>query len=93
MAAAVATRPGPIGQPDIDYAPSLAKYQARVQRRQQTEDFNRTLPAGFPSRLYSTLVWDGDSISKDQDWVYELTQDDLDEIEAALTHFKCALAS
>lgn len=93
MTAAVATRPGPIGQPDIDYAPSLAKYQARVKRRQQTEDLNRTLPPGFPSKLYSPLVWDGDSESRDQKWVYELTQDDLDEIEAALAHFKCSLAS
>lgn len=92
MAAAVQiTRPGPVGQPDIDYAPNLDKYLARVKRRTENEELNRSLPSGFPSRLNSPLVWDGADITSKYDWTYELGEDELEEIEAALKHFKCWL--
>ena len=90
MAAAVQVmRPGPVGQPDIDYAPNVEKYQARVKRRTEGERLNSSLPAGFPSRLDSPLVWDGADIATKYNWVYELNEDEVAEIEAALAHFKC----
>lgn len=90
MAVAVqAMRPGPIGQPDIDYAPNLEKYQARVKRRTESEQLATSLPQGFPSRLDSPLVWDGADITTKYNWVYELNEDEVAEIEAALRHFKC----
>lgn len=90
MAAAVQiTRPGPVGQPDIDYAPSLDKYLARVKRRTENENLNSSLPDGFPSRLNSPLVWDGADITSKYNWTYELGGEELEEIEAALKHFQC----
>ncbi|PIA98661.1 hypothetical protein CB0940_03715 [Cercospora beticola] len=88
MATAQVIRPGPIGQPDIDYAPNLDKYLARVARRKETEQLGNELPEGFPKELKSDLVWDGSTIAKEYNFVYELTAKDLDEIEAALVHFK-----
>lgn len=81
--------PGPVGQPDIGYAPDLDKYLARVQRRQKTEKLESSLPAGFPTKLESDLVWDGSTIGEKYNWTYELNETEVQEIEAALTHFKC----
>ncbi|CAK3972351.1 Taurine hydroxylase SAT17 [Lecanosticta acicola] len=88
MASAQVLRPGPVGQPDIDYAPNLDKYLARVQQRQQSEDLEKSLPDGFPSRLHSDLVWTGEDIAEKYDWTYVLNDAELQEIEAALKHFK-----
>lgn len=81
-------RPGPVGQPDIDYAPDLVKYKARVQRRRQNDKLEGTLPQGFPAELHSDLVWDGKDIARKYNWIYELGEDEIEEIEAALKHFK-----
>lgn len=92
MAAVVQTmRPGPIGQPDIDYAPNLDKYRARVKRRTENEALESTLPPDFPSQLDSPLVWDGATVGSTFNWVHELNDVETDEIERALEHFKCRL--
>ncbi|KAM5344758.1 hypothetical protein ACJ41O_010620 [Fusarium nematophilum] len=90
MAAAVQPPPltGPIGQPDITYAPQLDKYLARAKRRQETETLRTTLPAGFPQKLVSDLVWDGKDIAARHDWNYHLTDEDISEIDEALRGFK-----
>ena len=89
MATAQVLRSGPLGQPDIDYAPDLDKYLARVARRQQTEKLQNELPDGYPTELKSDLVWDGSTIAKEYNFVYELNTEELQEIEDALVHFKC----
>ncbi len=86
-------RPGPPGQPDIDYAPDHDKYLARIKRRVETETLDKTLPPGFPQQLDSNLVWDGNTLAEIYDWNYRLTEADLAEIEAALGHFKCKSSS
>jgi len=48
MATAQVLRTGPVGQPDIDYAPDLDMYLARVARRKATEELTSQLPEGFP---------------------------------------------
>ena len=89
MAAAAVLRPvAPPGQPDIDYAPDYDKYTARTKRR-TSEKLDQSLPEGFPSRLESDLVWDGSDIASRYDWVYELSEDEVEEIEEGLRHFKC----
>lgn len=80
---------GPPGQPDIGYTPDLDKYLARVKRRTATEDLSKSLPPGFPTRLESELVWDGQQIEKSYSWIYEVNAAELDDIENALKHFKC----
>lgn len=79
---------GPPGQPDITYQPNLDNYLARIKRRTETEDLPNTLPPGFPKQLNSKLVWDGRALAETWDWNYQLTEQDLAEIEAALQHFK-----
>lgn len=81
-------RAGPPGQPDIGYAPDYDNYLARIRRRQETEHLASTLPPGFPTRLRSELVWDGNNVTDSYEWNYRLTKEDLGEIDAALQHFK-----
>ncbi|PGG95070.1 hypothetical protein AJ80_10028 [Polytolypa hystricis UAMH7299] len=75
-------------QPDIAYAPNLETYQARTKRRLATESINKSLPAGFPAKLASDLVWEGQELKNSYPWVYELNQAQVQEIENALQHFK-----
>jgi hypothetical protein len=89
MAAAAVLRPGLPGQPDIDYTPNLDKYHARVKRRQETENLEKSLPDGFPRQLQSKLVWNGADIKSRYNWTYELNTQEIEEIEEALAHFKC----
>ncbi len=80
---------GPPGQPDIHYTPDLDNYKSRTKRRTTTEKLDPGLPEGFPSRLGSDLVWNGTDIADRYDWVYQLSADEVEEIETALKHFKC----
>lgn len=76
-------------QPDIQYHPEYEKYKARSIRRKETETLPTTLPDGFPQKLDSPLVWEGKDVEKRDDWLYHLSDAELDEIDAALQHFKC----
>lgn len=76
-------------QPDIGYMPDYDKYLARSKRRQETEKLDKHLPEGFPSSLSGDLVWDGNTLNNRYSWNYDLTAEDLDEINNALRHFKC----
>ncbi|KAL1861884.1 hypothetical protein Plec18170_000707 [Paecilomyces lecythidis] len=78
----------PLVQPDIGYMPDYDKYLARSKRRQETEKLDKHLPEGFPSSLSGDLVWDGNTLSSRYSWNYDLTAEDLDEINNALGHFK-----
>lgn len=80
---------GPPGQPDIGYTPNIDKYHARVLHRKQTEKLSKDLPSGFPKLLESDLVWDAAEVEANYNWVYELNSEDLQDIENALSHFKC----
>ncbi|EHL03125.1 hypothetical protein M7I_0817 [Glarea lozoyensis 74030] len=87
MAAVQTSRPA--GQPDIDYAPDLDKYLARTQRRLQKEPLHeQPLPEGFPKTLVSDFVWEDQDLEKTYQWVYELNDQEIAEIEEALGHFK-----
>lgn len=76
-------------QPDIQYHPEYEKYKSRTLHRKETEVLQTTLPHGFPQKLNSPLVWEGKYIEKRNDWIYHLSDDQLDEIDAALGNFKC----
>lgn len=75
-------------QPDIEYHPDFAKYQGRTQRRKETDTLQTTLPEGFPQKLDSPLVWDGKDVEQRDDWIYQLSDDQLNEIDSALKSFK-----
>ncbi|GKT66443.1 TfdA family taurine catabolism dioxygenase [Colletotrichum tofieldiae] len=80
--------PGPPGQPDIAYTPNHESYLARTTRRQEQERLEKTLPEGFPQKLESKLVWDGNTLAEHYDWNYVLTEADKKEIDEALNYFK-----
>ncbi|KAJ5883607.1 uncharacterized protein N7473_010493 [Penicillium subrubescens] len=75
-------------QPDIQYHPDYVKYQARSRQRKETESLQTSLPAGFPQKLTSPLVWEGKDIEQRSDWIYQLSDEQLDEIDAGLKSFK-----
>ncbi|GIC94644.1 TauD/TfdA family dioxygenase [Aspergillus udagawae] len=78
-------------QPDIDYAPNEEKWRARTERRLKTETLGTELPKGFPRKLSSPLVWDGQTLQEDSHkWTYKLSCGDLEEIDQALRHFQVA---
>lgn len=85
------TAKAPPGQPDIDYAPDFAKYQARAARRVETERLPTTVPEGFPDQLRGDMVWEGDTVAETYDWTYVLNEDELAEIDEAVRYFKCWL--
>jgi hypothetical protein len=76
-------------QPDIAYHPNFDRYQVRSQHRQKTEKLPTTLPSGFPQQLSSPLVWEGKEVENSNDWIVELTEAQLDEIDQALDRFRC----
>lgn len=78
----------PVGQPDITYAPDPEKFAARTRRRHETEQLEKVLPAGFPKQLVSDLVWEGRDLVGKYDWTYQLNDEEVGEIEAALQHFQ-----
>ncbi|KAJ6109402.1 hypothetical protein N7486_001637 [Penicillium sp. IBT 16267x] len=82
-----------LSQPDIQYHPDWVKYQARSRQRKETESLQTSLPEGFPQRLVSPLVWEGKDIEKRNDWIYQLSDVQLDEIDAALKSFKAVAIS
>ncbi|KAJ4153223.1 hypothetical protein LMH87_009720 [Akanthomyces muscarius] len=92
MAAAATLQPtfaaGPVGQPDIAYAPNWDTYQARAKRHVDDEKRAKSLPDGFPKKLESELVWHGATVSDKYQWWYRLTESDIAEIDSALNHFK-----
>ncbi|KAK1672743.1 TfdA family taurine catabolism dioxygenase TauD [Colletotrichum godetiae] len=90
MAAAAVQAPfhaGPPGQPDIGYAPNHDSFAARTKRRQELETLEKSLPVGFPQKLESKLVWDGNTLAEHYDWNYVLTDADKKEIDDALGYF------
>lgn len=80
-------------QPDIAYAPDFEKYQARTARRLQDAKLEKSLPPGFPKQLHSDLAWEGEGLAGRYQWTYELSGEQLSEIEDALKHFQCTCRS
>jgi hypothetical protein len=83
----------PTQQLDIEYVPNVEKWRARTQQRLKTEKLSRELPSGFPTKLISDLVWEGDQLKDVYDCTYELNDEELNEIEHALVHFQCKLVA
>ncbi|KAJ6782559.1 hypothetical protein PWT90_01387 [Aphanocladium album] len=92
MAAAATLKPtfaaGPVGQPDIAYAPNWETYQARAKRHVDGGKLTKSLPDGFPTELQSDLVWDGATVTDKYQWWYRLTESDVAEIDDALKYWK-----
>lgn len=46
------------------------------------------LPNGFPSSIGGQLAWVGTDFANCNDWIYHLTQHDVDEVRKAVALFK-----
>ena len=79
-------------QPDIEYQPDRTKWEARTARRLAADPSlpTKALPAGYPKKLESPLVWQGSDWTDEKKWIYPLTASDLSEIADALKHFRSA---
>ncbi|KAJ7460899.1 hypothetical protein B0H11DRAFT_1736327 [Mycena galericulata] len=77
-------------QPDISYHPDEAKFRARTARRLAEDPTlpQRPIPAGFPQRVDGPVVWEGKDWTDESQWVYNLTDSHLQEIDQALAHFE-----
>jgi hypothetical protein len=80
-------------QPDIEYQPNFEKYNARTNRRLETETLSKELPVGFPTKLISPLVWNGSEFQSEDEWTYVLSGEDIEELNQALAHFKSLTTS
>jgi hypothetical protein len=75
--------------PDIQWNPSFATYQQRVSALSKLRtDRPTSVPAGFPAKVDAPWMWDGSEFSDENEFVFHLGEEDIDEIEQALSSFK-----
>jgi hypothetical protein len=76
-------------QPDFTYLPSLKNYKNRTARRLAEEQLEKDLPEGFPEQLEGPKLWKGsDYEGKESEWVYQLTEQELKEIDDSVHNFE-----
>ena len=76
-------------QPDFTYLPDRVNYKNRVARRLAEEQLEKDLPEGFPAQLEGPKLWKGsDYEGKESEWVYELSEAELKEIDDAVHDFE-----
>jgi len=77
-------------QPDIAYHPDEAKWRARTARRLTENPTLPTqpLPEGFPQQVDGPIVWEGKDFIDEDQWIVNLTENQLHEIDGALRHFQ-----
>ncbi|KAF5379909.1 hypothetical protein D9757_007223 [Collybiopsis confluens] len=80
----------PAALPDISYHPDETKYKRRTARRlAENPDLpNTALPPGYPSKIEGPIVWEGKDWTSEDQWVFHLSSEQLQEIDGALAHFK-----
>lgn len=76
-------------QPDISYHPDLEKFNSRTERLVSRRSLPPTLPSGFPAKLSSPLVWEGKEYTNEGEWTFPLNEAQLQEVDNALSYFKC----
>ncbi|KAK0627473.1 hypothetical protein B0T14DRAFT_512679 [Immersiella caudata] len=80
---------GPIVRPDTDWIPSYKVYKDRVERLAALGlDRPATVPEEWPTFIDAERCWSGTDFKSEDDYVINLTADDITEIEAGLGHFK-----
>ncbi|KAJ7611641.1 hypothetical protein FB45DRAFT_313187 [Roridomyces roridus] len=77
-------------QPDISYHPDEAKFRARTARRLAEDPTlpQMPLPEGFPATVEGPIVWEAKDWTDESQWVYNLTDAQLQEIDQAIAHFE-----
>lgn len=74
---------------DYTYAVNEERYQARSAKRLAAGGLPTTVPSGFPQRLGGPLAWKGEDFKdRECEYVYQLSVEDVEEINIALKYFK-----
>jgi hypothetical protein len=79
---------GPEQAADISYAFDERKYIKRAQAHLASSDLPTAVPPGWPEFLQGPLVWTASDFPSEDAFTYYLTDDDKEEIAAALEYFK-----
>jgi hypothetical protein len=75
--------------PDIQWMPSHKTFQARVAALDALHlERPKRVPEEFPSKVIEPWVWSGEDFEGEDEYVIQLGEDDVNEIEDALAHFK-----
>jgi hypothetical protein len=75
--------------PDIQWNPSFAAYQDRIQRLASLNTNKPTsLPEGFPQAVTDPWAWTGSDFEDESKYVLLLDKSEIEEIEHALAFFK-----
>jgi hypothetical protein len=74
--------------PDIGWQPNLSKYLARSAARIKAGGLQTDVPDGWPKHLDSPLAWKGVDFENEEQYILQLSSDEILEIESALKHFK-----
>jgi hypothetical protein len=73
--------------PDIEWNPCYETYLNRVERLSKSCAYRpQCVPKGYPSRVDAPWVWSGPDLG--DDYVFQLSTDDVAEIDGALQYFK-----
>lgn len=75
-------------EPDIEWIPNFKSFRDRCLRRLKNGGLLETLPEGFPAKVDSPLAWEGSQL-KEEEYIVELSAQEIAETEKALQDFKC----
>lgn len=76
--------------PDIQWHPSFATYQKRVEQLSALiHDRPGEVPEGYPVAVNSARAWTGGDFTGERDYVVKLNEADVLEVERALSYSKC----
>lgn len=74
---------------DYTYEVNRERYQARSAKRLAAGGLPTAIPSGFPQRLDGPLAWKGEDFEDhEHKYVYQLSVEDIKEIDDALESFK-----
>jgi hypothetical protein len=77
-------------RPDISWIPSYKVFKDRVETLKALyPDRPKTVPSGWPAEIKTTRAWAGSDFKSEDEYIVELSADDVLEIEAGLAHFQC----
>lgn len=82
-----------VKHPVIEYHPDYAEYLQQSARRlaENPSLLDISLPFGFPGRVEGPIIWEGKDWQGEHQWVYQMNDAELEEIDGALQYFKGAL--
>ncbi|KAF9533569.1 hypothetical protein CPB83DRAFT_757892 [Crepidotus variabilis] len=76
--------------PNLEYHPDYTNYiLRRDQRLAEDPTLPQTaLPLGYPKKVGGPIVWEGSDWKNEAQWVYQLSEEELKEIDDGLHYFK-----